>query len=198
MAWFNIRKGGPSTETPTDLEGLRAMRWPEFESLMAEAFRVRGHAVEKTGKGGLEGDIDLILRKEARTHLVQCKQWKQRELGIAAVREMWGVVAHRGADALKIVSAGKFSTDAAQFAQGKAIELIDGEALLELVRGILILQPSDEVATETAAAPTIPKASADPRCPRCGAAMYKRFSRQTSLMYWGCINYPACKGAQPL
>ncbi|HTA65054.1 MAG TPA: hypothetical protein VK753_06080 [Xanthomonadaceae bacterium] len=37
-----------------------------------------------------------------------------------------------------------------------------------------------------------------PVCPRCGAAMYKRFNQQTSLMYWGCVMYPACKGSQPL
>jgi hypothetical protein len=28
--------------------------------------------------------------------------------------------------------------------------------------------------------------------------MYQRFNLQTSKMYWGCVQYPGCKGAQPL
>jgi restriction system protein len=193
MSWFGKRKQLPP-ETQASLDRLRAMAWPDFERLMEASFQRRGWSVERTGKGGLEGDIDLILRKDGRTELVQCKQWKTRQVSIATVREMWGVVGHRNANAVTIVSAGVFSDDAAQFAQGKAIELIDGERLLDLVRGVTVPSPAER--QELAAMP--PQVDTAPLCPRCGATTYKRFNLQTSKMYWGCIRYPACKGAQPI
>jgi len=38
----------------------------------------------------------------------------------------------------------------------------------------------------------------EPACPTCGAAMFKRFNRQTSQMFWGCTHYPRCKGTRPV
>jgi restriction system protein len=196
MSWFSRP---PSKTLPADdqalLERLRSMRWPEFEALMAAAFERRGYAVEKTGKGGLEGDIDLVLRKDARTELVQCKAWKTPRVGIATVREMHGVRRHREADAVWIASIGAFTDEAVGFAHGQPIELLDRERLVELVRGVkapVAGDRSEPAATATAASP------ASVSCPRCGAAMYQRFSLQTNGMYWGCVNYPRCKGSRPL
>ena len=45
---------------------------------------------------------------------------------------MWGLMAHHQADGVKIVCVGEFTRDAEAFANGKAIELINGEALLML------------------------------------------------------------------
>jgi restriction system protein len=196
MPWFNSRKSTSPAEAQTSLDGIRSMAWPAFETLVVEAFRQRGYQVEVTGHGGLDGDVDLILRKDGRTELVQCKQWKTRQVHVATVQELWGLVKHHKADAMKIVSAGTFSADAGKFAHGKAIELIDGEHLLELVRDVDVPQP-----TRSDAATPAPAATANataPVCPRCGSAMFKRFNRATNQMYWGCTNYPGCKGAKPL
>jgi restriction system protein len=49
------------------------------------------------------------------------------------------------------------------------------------------------------ASPTIdmqPTSPTEPACPTCGAAMFKRFNRQTSQMFWGCTHYPRCKGTR--
>ncbi len=192
MGWFsNKTRQQPAGQA--SLDDIRAMRWPEFEGLIAEAFRQRGYSVEKTGHGGLDGDIDLILRKEGRTELVQCKLWKTRQMHIATVREVWGLVAHHNANAVKIVCAGSFDFDASQFARDKAIDLIDGERLLQLVSGV-------GAASSTAGA-NLPAAAREPSvpdCPSCSAAMFKRFNRQTNQMFWSCTKYPACKGARPI
>jgi len=55
---------------------LDDMSWQQFEALVGEAFRHRGYAVTETGGGGADGGVDLVLRKDAETFLVQCKQWK--------------------------------------------------------------------------------------------------------------------------
>ena len=112
------------------------MNWRDFERLVGEAFHRRGYAVEETGLGGADGGIDLILRKDGRTELVQCKQWRSRQVKASVVREMWGLVSHHKADAVKIVCVGDFTRDAKEFAEGKAIELITGERLLEMIREV--------------------------------------------------------------
>ena len=43
---------------------------------------------------------------------------------------------------------------------------------------------------------TRPTSPTEPACPTCGAAMFKRFNRQTSQMFWGCTHYPRCKGTR--
>ncbi len=195
MVWLlNSRKRKQPLETQLGLDRLGAMSWCEFEALVGESFRQRGYLVEETGKGGLEGDIDLILRKDGRTELVQCKQWQARQFGVATVRELWGLVAHRKADALKIVCAGAFTVEAGQFAEGKAIQLIDGEGLLELVRGVQVSAPTSGVEPT----PVPDKNAMAPTCPRCHAAMFKRFNPQIGQLYWSCIMYPRCKGTQSI
>jgi len=121
-------------DTQTGLDSLRAMSWREFEMLVGEAFRRRGYAIQETGLGGADGGIDLILRKDGKTTLVQCKQWKTQRVDVKIVREMFGLLAHHGAAAVKIVAVGDYTGDAQRFARGKPIELIHGEALLAMVR----------------------------------------------------------------
>jgi restriction system protein len=134
LSYLASRKRARLLETQTGLDSLRAMHWREFEMLVGEAFRRQGYSVEETGLGGADGGIDLILRKNGRTELVQCKQWRREQINVSVVREMWGLVHHHRADAVKIVAVGEFTRDAVGFAQDKAIELVNGEKLLAVVR----------------------------------------------------------------
>ncbi|HUW53878.1 MAG TPA: restriction endonuclease [Rhodanobacter sp.] len=115
---------------------LRDMNWREFEMLTGEAFRRQGYAIVENGLGGADGGIDLILRKDGKTILVQCKQWRNQRVDVKVVREMFGVLVHEGADAMKIVALGDYTPDAQRFAQGKPIELVDGGALLATVKSV--------------------------------------------------------------
>lgn len=110
------------------------MSWQQFEQLAGEAFRRQGYAVEETDLGGADGGIDLILCKNGKTTLVQCKQWQNWQVGVKVVREMLGVLVHERADAVKIVALGDYTPDARRFAQGKPIELIHGDELIATVR----------------------------------------------------------------
>jgi restriction system protein len=112
------------------------MNWRQFEQLTGEAFRRQGYAVEETGLGGADGGIDLKLRKDGKTTLVQCKQWRNQQVNVKTVREMLGVLVHEGADAVKIVAFGDYTPDARRFAEGKSIELIHGVKLIATVRSV--------------------------------------------------------------
>jgi len=179
-------------ERQTGLDSLRAMSWREFEMLVGEAFRRRGYTIQETGLGGADGGIDLILRKSGKTTLVQCKQWKTQRVDVKVVREMFGLLAHHGAAAVKIVAVGDYTADAKRFAQGKPIELIHGEALLAMVRDTQTVK-TERAATTLESAAEWP---ATPPCPKCGGTMLRRENRRTKDHFWGCSTYPICRGTR--
>ncbi len=39
-----------------------------------------------------------------------------------------------------------------------------------------------------------PKKDAAPVCPKCGRGMVRRTNRRTREQFWGCRNYPQCRG----
>jgi restriction system protein len=199
ISYFRQRSRRRLLDTQTGLDSLRAMSWREFEMLVGEAFRRRGYAIQETGLGGADGGIDLILRKDGKTTLVQCKQWKTQRVDVKVVREMFGLLAHHGAAAVKIVAVGDYTTDAKRFALGKPIELIHGEALLAMVREGQTPPLTKAATTETTVAITThhdSTPSVNPVCPMCGTDMVQRKNRQTKDDFWGCAKYPACRGTR--
>ncbi|WP_420008486.1 restriction endonuclease [Xanthomonas sacchari] len=184
-------------DTRTTLESLAAGGWRQFELLVGEAFRRQGYAVEETGLGGADGGIDLILRKDGRRTLVQCKQWRRRQVGVSVVREMFGLMAHHQADAVKIVCVGGYTADAAQFALGKPIKLIGGEQLLDMIQTAqhdsALGMPLDS-RIEPALGSAIETFSQSPTCRRCGSVLVQRTNRRTGDAFLGCSQFPHCRG----
>ncbi|MFK2905553.1 restriction endonuclease [Dyella ginsengisoli] len=135
-SFFGQAKRRVLLDTQTGLDSLRRMSWKDFEMLAGEAFRRQGYVVTENGLGGADGGVDLILRKDGRTTLVQCKQWRSQRISVSVVREMYGVLTHERADAVKIVALGDYTLDARRFVQGKPIELIDGSALIATVHSV--------------------------------------------------------------
>lgn len=187
MSWANSRRRRTLHDTRSDLDSLAGISWREFEMLVGESFRRQGYDVVENGLGGKDGGIDLIISRNGRPELVQCKQWKRRQVGAATVREMWGLVDHHGADAVHIVSLGNFTSDAVRFAEGKSIHLVTGTELLERIRDV---QASAGITTD----PTPPACTASPTCPICAGAMITRENRRTREPFWGCERFPHCRG----
>ena len=174
-------------------DSLDGITWREFELLVGEGFRRQGYAVTETGGGGADGGIDLVLSKMGEKFLVQCKQWKAFKVGVSVVRELYGVMAAKGAAGGFVVTSGRFTEEAAAFADGRNIRLIDGRELLQLIR-------QGPVAQSPAAVTSSPPA-AQPSCPVCAASMVRRVAkrgRSAGSAFWGCSTYPICKGTQPL
>ncbi len=199
LSWLGARRKRRFLDTRTTLESLAAGGWRQFEQLVGEAFRRQGYSVEETGLGGPDGGIDLILRKDGRRTLVQCKQWKRQQVGVSVVREMAGLLTHHQADAVKIVCVGSYTQDAERFAYGKPIELLGGEQLLEMIRALQReggALPSSQARIERMVGPaavTIAAAAA-PDCPRCGSALVQRINRRTGEGFLGCSQFPKCRG----
>jgi restriction system protein len=113
-------------------DGIRAlsqMSWPEFEGLVGEYFRRRDFSVTDTGRAGPDGASDLMLTRHGEYYLVQCKRSRAVTVGVETVRELHGVMAARHAVGGFVVTLGSFSVEARKFAEGREIELINGEQL---------------------------------------------------------------------
>ncbi|TXD45185.1 restriction endonuclease [Xanthomonas campestris] len=201
FSYLGARSRRRFLETRTSLESLAAGGWRQFEQLVGEASRRQGYSVEETGLGGADGGIDLILRKDGCRTLVQCKQWKRQQVGVSVVREMYGLLAHHQAHAVKIACIGTYTKDAERFAEGKPIELIAGEQLLDMIRAV-----QQQGATQLAASPvridpvfastgsTVSATGTALGCPRCGSALVHRRNRRTGENFLGCIQFPKCRG----
>jgi restriction system protein len=186
-----------------DIESIRAMNWQEFETLIAETYRRQGFTVEETGGGGADGGIDLILRGKGHKAIVQCKHWRQRQVGVKVVREMYGVMTHEKADRVVIVTSGTYTQEAQDFAKGKTILLIDGKALAQHIREIKGTPEAAAIVGAEPATSTAPKqvlsvqTRTEPTCPKCGAPMIKRTAKKganAGNSFWGCSRYPECRG----
>jgi restriction system protein len=177
------------------LETLRATSWKDFEYLVAEAYRRQGFTVEYSVSKGSDGGVDLVLQKNGRRSVVQCKQWKVFSVGRPVLQQMFGIMTAESADEAIIVTSGRFTNDARAFASGKPIRLLDGPKLLELVKSVQAGgENSANAEPEPAQVPT------PPQCPRCGKEMIVRTARrgnQAGSKFWGCPSYPACKSTLP-
>lgn len=176
---------------------LHGMGWKEFELLVGEAFRQQGYTVREIGGGGPDGGVDLVLEKGRETSLVQCKQWKATQVGVQAVRELFGVMAARGATGAFVVTSGRFTADAREFAEGRNITLVDGGKLFGLIQ-----QAKGSSAAMSAAPPawqSSPPAERAPECPKCSSDMVRRTAKEGTMagsQFWGCSRYPTCKGTR--
>ena len=189
-------------------DALDGMSWKEFEILVGESYRQQGYRVTELGGAGPDGGVDLVLTKGNEKFFVQCKQWKAYKVGVTTVRELYGVMAAKGATGGFVVTSGRFTTDAVEFAQGRNIELVDGPRLFAMIqrarRTGASLTPS--IAADSPAQAQQPEATAiamtqtsSPDCPRCGASMQLRTARQganAGSNFWGCTTYPKCRGTR--
>ena len=102
----------------------------EFERELGTLYRQLGYRVESTPSSGDQG-VDLILRKNGKTTVVQCKS-HQSPVGPAIVRELFGSLVAFRADNAILACTGGFTRGVKQFVRGKPIDLISASDLATL------------------------------------------------------------------
>jgi len=177
---------------------LDGMTWRQFERLVGEAFRMKGYTVTETGGGGADGGVDLILTKAGEKFIVQCKQWRAFKVGVDVVRELYGVMAAKGATGGFVVTSGRYTDEATKFAAGRNVTLIDGPQLHTMIQQAMTADRNigtpAPARTPGSNAPLAQTTS--PACPLCSKPMVKRQARRganAGSEFWAAL---ATQGAR--
>jgi restriction system protein len=190
-----------NTAKSESADALNGMSWQQFEQLVGEAFRQQGYAAAEAGGGGADGGVDLVLTRSGEKFFVQCKQWRAFKVGVEVVRELYGVMAARGAAGGFVVTSGRYTSEATAFASGRNVKLIDGPQLHQMLRlAQAAAAASHQSRRETAPQPAAHPDNSVPLCPTCGKSMVRRVARQGSNAgsdFWGCSAFPRCRGTRP-
>ena len=170
-------------------ELLKRLEWRRFEQLCAAYFETLGFKADLVHAGADgSGAITLYPQGSASAAiLVQCRPWNAYRVGIKPVRGLHSAMTAANVGEGVLVTSGKFTQEARDFAGKEKISLIDGP---ELVAKIAALVPEKSLALLEYAT------EGDfltPTCPTCAIKMISRKSTLHGRAYWGCRNYPRCK-----
>ena len=116
-----------------DIDSLSGI---EFENICKKLIENMGFSVETTKASG-DGGIDLIAYNHepvlSGKYIIQCKRYSG-SVGEPIIRDLYGVITSERANKGILMTTGYFTKSAIAFAEGKPIELIDGEQLDALLK----------------------------------------------------------------
>ncbi len=101
----------------------------EFDLLLGEAFKLQGYQLVSSG-----GGVDMVLRKDHETCLVLAKQWKIDKVGVQPLRDLVALMGMRSAASGIVVTTGRFSREAVNYAGTHSLKLVEGASLLAMIR----------------------------------------------------------------
>lgn len=134
-AWHRDRTGRPDDGASRDVaEALRGVTAQSFVQQVAQGFRRRGYAVQDDEVDGAARGADWAVVRQGQRSLVRCAHWKDSEVDEPVVRGLHAAMAAQGAQGGFVVTSGRFTQQAIAFASGRKIRLIDGAALVQLLR----------------------------------------------------------------
>ena len=168
-------------------ELLKRLEWRRFEELCAAYFEALGFTADLAGAHG-GATINLYEQgSKSASAIVQCRPWTAYHVGIKPVKELRGAMTSGNVGEGVLVTSGKFTKEARDFAGKQGVRLIDGA---DLVAKIAALVPEKSLALHRLATQGDFQT---PTCPACAIKMISRKSTAYGRAYWGCRNYPACK-----
>ncbi len=169
------------------LKLIQDLEWKRFEELSTGYYQEKGIKAENTPLVA-DGGIDIKLyqdNSDKPTSIVQCKAWGIKQVGVKELREFLGVMTHEKIITGFYMTSGEFSDGAKEIATAHEITLINGEALLVMIKDLPDAS-QQKLLTSVTRGDYI-----TPTCPKCDVKMTKRSSNQRE--FWGCVNYPKCR-----
>ena len=182
------RQAAERAEGRKRIDYWRSLRDIQFERELAALYRHSGYQVQFTPKSGDDG-VDLILTKDGRSTIVQCKGQKDRATP-KMVRELLGSRVDHGADLAVLACTSGFTQGAIRFAKRNEIALISATEIARMAVGYS--QPQQEQALMLKN--PVPKESASRECPKCGREMTLQSTKYDR--FWRCSRFPNCKSIQ--
>lgn len=129
-AWRQLRAPSAAQISET-LDAALAMPWRDFSSALESAWQASGSAVER-----LDGTrADFRLTQGGHVTLVSARRWKAATHGVEPLRQLLAAMQAEGAPSgIYLAAQGNVSEAARLFARDNALELLQGEALAQLLR----------------------------------------------------------------
>ena len=126
----------PRNGVDTAMIDFSEMSGYEFEDFISVMLKEKGFRVTQTdysNDGGIDivAELDIPLLKGK--YIVQCKKWSGN-VGQPEIRDLYGVVTSERANKGILISTSDFTEQAYSFAEGKNIELINGDTLALLLQ----------------------------------------------------------------
>ena len=131
-----------------NIQQLDSLSGKEFENLIGQLLHKLRCSIDYQSTGP-DGGIDILATSEADLvsgcYIIQCKRYSKK-VGVAAVRDLVGVVSDQRANKGILITNAEFTKPALDFAKGNPIELIDGSTLSTLLEKHLgqILKSGEE------------------------------------------------------
>jgi restriction system protein len=168
---------------------LAAIEWRRFEAV-CEALYAQAGFTTRSQSHGADGGVDIWLHSKHSDALriVQCKHWRSKPVGVKEMREFFGVMASHQLKSGTYVTSSTFSAEATAFARENGIHAQDGAALLKVIG-----QRTPEQ-QEALLAVAYEGEYWRPTCASCGTKMVEKSSSKNEGSFWGCANYPKCRG----
>jgi restriction system protein len=157
-----------------------------FEEYLSLLFKRKGYKVSTTSSHGDFG-ADLVLEKEGQRICVQAKRYR-KQVGIKAVQEVIGSLAHYSADIGWVVTNSTYTRPAIQLAKANGIKLVGRNELIGLIlesNKIEGLEVSDVKVQVNEAS------NQELMCELCGEKMVLRESKRGK--FYGCSTFPGCR-----
>lgn len=131
----------------TAAENINQLSGVEFERVCQQLVENMGFETETTKASG-DGGIDLIAYNHqpllSGKYIIQCKRYTG-SVGEPIIRDLYGVITSERANKGILMTTGTFTKSAISFADGKPIELIDGEKLHGLLSSYGIVEFDSDI-----------------------------------------------------
>ncbi len=133
LAAWRQRRVPSAAQVEATLLAVRAMPWPAFADTMEAALRQDGYTVTLLPGPG----ADFALVKSGRSVLLSCKRWKAAQQGVEPLRALEAARCAQAAQLAIYVSVDALSENAQRFATAHGMELLQGAALAQLLKGVV-------------------------------------------------------------
>ena len=136
LSGWRLRHAPSAARVEQTVQATAAMPWPEFATLLEQAFQRDGHTVQRRS-----GAADFTLEHKGRTMLVSARRWKAARTGLEPLRELQAARdAAEAPDAL-CICLGELSDNAKSFAAEHRIAIWQAAELAQALRGLPVATP---------------------------------------------------------
>ena len=177
---------------------LKELNDAEFEKLITLIFKQRGYSVSESDEEKYDG-VDVVLHMNNQATFVQYRHWREHHVDDIPIEELLSIMEVESIAHGIIITTGIFTDDALDAAHGKALLLINGVDLSLMVNALSASQEAgtleSEINQEEEEKLKMPEL--EPLCPICSKQMILRTAKKgknAGNTFWGCSQYPNCRG----